>query len=306
MRCSMLEPSKHRHLGLPQRESLQSAVLILYQERLAAQVYQLPMESSGSFADLLETLEARSSSLGITHYAMSMPTLEEVFLACTAEPLLPEQGADPCSHRDHSHEASLGAASRALPDCSDGHVAIQMSALHPAAKQGMPQPRPQAAGESSPSPGGSPISHQRMEGSCGAASGSISDRPEKPRMLEEDVAGSSNECSQASDAGAAADDQRLGSIDQPRLSISRDDSAQMLWEQPEETCHSQGRDKPQRGSDVQLGHESAVPGPGSITSSSRHHEEGEAATADSDTGKQVQSRTAHGSIHPWVSAAQLR
>lgn len=264
------------------------------------------MESSGSFADLLEALEARSSSLGITHYAMSMPTLEEVFLACTAELSLPEQGADSCSHRKHSHEASPGAVSRALPDCSDGHVAIQMSALNPAAKQGMPQLRLQAAGESSPSPGGSSTSHQRMEGSCGAALGSISDRPEKPSMLEEDVAGSSNECSQGSDAGAAADDQRLGSIDQPRLSISRDDSAQMLWEQPEETCHSQGQDKSQSVSDVQPGHESAVPGPGSTGSSSRHHEEGEAATHDIYTGEQIQARTAPGSIHLWVSAAEHR
>ena len=312
MRYSMLEPSKHRHLGLPQRESLQSAVLALHQEHLAVQVYQLPMESSGSFADLLEALQARSSSLGITHYAMSMPTLEEVFLACTAEPSLPEQGADPGSHQELGHAASPGAVSRALSDCSDGHVAIQMSALNPAAKQGMPQSRSQAAGESSPSPSGSPALHHSMDGSCGAASGSMSDRPEKPSMLGDGVSGSSSESfhvsdtERTSDAGPAAEDQRPGSIDQPRLSISRDDSAQMLWGQPEETCHSQERDKPQRVSDVQLGHESAVPGPGSITSSSRHHEEGEAATHDSYTGKQVQSRTAHGSIHPWVSAAQLR
>ena len=281
-------------------------MLILCQERLAAQVYQLPMESSGSFADLLEALEARSSSLGVTHYAMSMPTLEEVFLACTANPSLSEQGAHQSSHREHSHQASLGEASRGLPDCSDGHVAIQMSALNPAAKQGMPQPRPQAAGESSPSPGGSSTSHQRMEGSCEAASGSISDRPEKPSMLEDDVAGSSKECSQASDAGPAAEDQRLGSIDQPRLSISRDDSAQMLWEQPEETCHSQGQDKPQRVSDVQLGHESAVPGPGSTgsSSSSRHHEEGEAARKDTYAGVQLNASPVGNSICLQPSLAQ--
>ena len=287
-------------------------MLTLYQERLAAQVYQLPMESSGSFADLLEALEASSSSLGITHYAMSMPSLEEVFLACTAEAPLPEQGADRCSHQERGHQASPGAASRALPGCSDGHVAIQMSALNPAAKQGMPQPRSQAAGESSPSPSGSPALHHSMDGSCGAASGSMSDRPEKPSMLGDGVSGSSSESfhvsdtERTSDTGPAAEDQRPGSIDEPRQSISRDDSAQMLWGQPEETCHSQGRDKPQRVNDVQLGHESAVPGPGSTGSSSRHHEGGEAATHDIYTGEQIQARTAHGGIHLWVSAAEHR
>ena len=86
------------------------------------------MESSGSFADLLEALQERSSSLGITHCAVSMPTLEEVFLACTAEPSPSEQGADRCSHEGRGHRAPPGTASRAPPDFSDGHVVIQMSA----------------------------------------------------------------------------------------------------------------------------------------------------------------------------------
>ena len=129
---------------------------------------------------------------GITHYAMSMPTLEEVFLACTAEPSLSEEGAHRCSHKERSHQASRGAAGRALPDCSDGHVVIQMSALGAATKQSASPPRAQAAGRSSPSPGGSSASPQRMEGSCGAASVSEPDRPGKQSMLGDGVAGSSH------------------------------------------------------------------------------------------------------------------
>lgn len=43
------------------------------------------MEWRGRFADMLEELEARNGQLGVTHFAVSMPTLEEVFLRCTAE-----------------------------------------------------------------------------------------------------------------------------------------------------------------------------------------------------------------------------
>ena len=286
-------------------------MLTLPQEHPAAQVYQLPMESSSSFADLLEALEERSSSLGIMHYAMSMPTLEEVFLACTAEPSPWEQGADSCSRQERSHQALPGAASRALPDCSDGHVVIQMSALDAATKHSTSQPRAQAAGKNGALTGGSSALDERVEGSCAAASSSISDRSEKPSMLGDGASGSSpgsirtSDEERTSDAGPAAEDQQPGSIDQPRLSISRGDSAQMLWGQPEEARHGREQDKPQRVSDVQLGHESAVPGPGSTGSSSRHHEAGEAAAHDAHTGEPVRLGTAHACIHPWLSSPQF-
>ena len=50
-----------------------------------AQVYQLPLSGSSRFADLLQALDTQKAALGLTHYAMSMPSLEEVFLKCTAK-----------------------------------------------------------------------------------------------------------------------------------------------------------------------------------------------------------------------------
>ena len=50
-----------------------------------AQVYQLRSGSGGAaVADLLDSLEAEAAALGVSHFAVSGPTLEEVFLAAAA------------------------------------------------------------------------------------------------------------------------------------------------------------------------------------------------------------------------------
>lgn len=48
-------------------------------------VYRLPMNQTAAFSDLLDVLEASSGKLGVGHYGLSMPTLEEVFLRCTLD-----------------------------------------------------------------------------------------------------------------------------------------------------------------------------------------------------------------------------
>lgn len=45
----------------------------------------LPLSQSQEFPDLLESLEGVGESLGVLHYGLSMPTLEEVFLRVTAD-----------------------------------------------------------------------------------------------------------------------------------------------------------------------------------------------------------------------------
>ena len=97
-------------------------------------------------------------------------------------------------------------------------------------------------------------------------------------------------------AGSAAEDRQPGSTDQPRLPISRGDSAQMLWGAPEEARRSRGQDKPQRMSDVRLKDESAVPGLRSTGSSSIHHEGEEAAEDDPYAGEHVRSGAAHACV----------
>ena len=60
----------------------QANICIARQECPTAQVYQLRSGSGGAaVADLLDALEADATALGVSHFAVSGPTLEEVFLA---------------------------------------------------------------------------------------------------------------------------------------------------------------------------------------------------------------------------------
>ena len=55
-------------------------------------VFCLPLSQSQGFPDLLESLEDGGESLGVLHYGLSMPTLEEVFLRVTVDAHKPRPG----------------------------------------------------------------------------------------------------------------------------------------------------------------------------------------------------------------------
>lgn len=93
------------------------------------QVYQLPMEWRGRFADMLEALEAQSATLGVTHYAVTMPTLEEVFLCCTAESHAQDSMDDPNRAADSSdsHCTVTLTPQAKQPAAASAHSAVEMS-----------------------------------------------------------------------------------------------------------------------------------------------------------------------------------
>ncbi|KAK9862183.1 hypothetical protein WJX84_007200 [Apatococcus fuscideae] len=74
-------------------------------------VFCLPLSQSQGFPDLLESLEASGESLGVLHYGLSMPTLEEVFLRVTVDAHKPRAGARK-ELQGHRHAAN-GYQSRA-------------------------------------------------------------------------------------------------------------------------------------------------------------------------------------------------
>ncbi|KAJ9523002.1 hypothetical protein QJQ45_023831 [Haematococcus lacustris] len=83
-------------LGLQQAvQRLESVVVVLvpgaYRARQAATevTFCLPFAASGLFPRLFQHLEAHQQALGIAHYGVSMPTLEEVFLNVTAAAATP-------------------------------------------------------------------------------------------------------------------------------------------------------------------------------------------------------------------------
>ena len=79
-------------------------------------VFCLPLSQSQGFPALLESLEAAGEALGVLHYGLSMPTLEEVFLRVTTDAHQPQskppqagRHAQVCAfpqllvHRHHHH-----------------------------------------------------------------------------------------------------------------------------------------------------------------------------------------------------------
>lgn len=180
------------------------------------QVYQLPMEWRGRFADMLEQLEAQSSTLGVTHYAVTMPTLEEVFLRCTAE----------------SHQQDSAANS------SDGHCTITLTphAKQPAAASGNGAAVTAGCSEQA----GSGSTHDKS--TSGTAGGGGREQGEftkgHPASTSGEDMGSGGSSSSAGGSSSPASSDGGGSDGGPAgheggplalpLPISRDDSAEAL------------------------------------------------------------------------------
>ena len=247
------------------------------------QVYQLPMESSSSFAGLLEALEQRGSALGRTHHAISMPTLEEVFLACTAEPPAAEQAALQPNLRADAYAQARGAAARGHPPSSDGSCVIQMSDLRGGAAQGATGAQKQAAGSDSSSQD-NPLSLQHDSSTAEASEHQNADAERSERRKTSRSGGSSAgpaarpEAEATSDIGYASDSSQHD-VRQPPLPISRDDSAQML---SEEVSHSSDHAKSQTEAESLPGHilSESVPG-----SSSHSHKGLPLASTGLQTGE---------------------
>lgn len=179
------------------------------------------MEWRGRFADVLEQLEERSSALGVTHYAVSMPTLEEVFLRCTAESH--EHPPDSLYAPDGVPSASGGGGSGG-PLPTDGHCEI---AVAPRAKQpAVAAAAAAAAGSSADAAAG------QSEHGCRGSS-----RPASPASADGSRLGEqSNRSSTASEAGAEGNIPEYSSgAAVAQLPISRDDSAEALSYVPEAT-----------------------------------------------------------------------
>ncbi len=251
----------------------------------ALQVYQLPMESSSNFADLLEALEEQSSALGLTHYAVSMPTLEEVFLACTAEPPQTEEPALQTEQEADMQGTAAGLVSKEQLVSPDGTCVIQMSPLNGAAKPSREGQQEEAVSSSSDSQDNSPVSQH---------AGSHS---ESTRHVDTELAAASKSHELVdSSAGALAkpgaelssvemctpdEQQQHSAAQQPALSISRDDSAQMLWSASEEASHGPGHAKLLVLSERQHRHAA----PESVPSSSSSHQEASAPSHELFTGE---------------------
>ena len=245
------------------------------------QVYQLPMESSSSFADLLDALEERSRALGLTHYAVSMPTLEEVFLACTAESPQTEEtalqtGAGADTEGDVSSRASHGQLLS-----PDGSCVIQMSKLTGGATQGVTATQKQSASSESVSQDQPSLLHH---------SGSAAEAPEHQSTAgaqggESATGGdicagtaSKHDAEYPSDVGNRSGDPQHGATQQMALSISRDDSAQMLWPASEEASHGHEHVKSHVETERPPGHRPSE-AVSSSTSSSSHQEASSASHA---------------------------
>ena len=88
------------------------------------QVYQLPNSGGGgggAVADLLDALEAKAPDLGIRHFAVSGPTLEEVFLAAAAASDA-EEAAPAYDRPIASSPAGRGAADESAIGALDRHA----------------------------------------------------------------------------------------------------------------------------------------------------------------------------------------
>ena len=86
------------------------------------QVYQLRSGSGGgAVADLLDELEAEAAALGVSHFAVSGPTLEEVFLAAAAADDAGDGGAAAAGSYGgaHANAGGDGPAGRAASHSSD-------------------------------------------------------------------------------------------------------------------------------------------------------------------------------------------
>ena len=225
------------------------------------QVYKLPMESSASFADLLEALEQQGSSLGLTHYAVSMPTLEEVFLAVTAEPAehpeppLGEQNAD-SQFRDMS-----GSTSKALQGpraSSDGTCVVQLSAV-----DGSGTKQALSSGHDGGLQDNKLLSAHRSStvasrhADAGTAAGSSPDRhgAQSSRVERVSRPEDRHDSSEGEAASSSLGHAQHGSRPGTALSICRDDSAQMLWSASEEAPHIPEQAKAQMLCEMPPGHE---------------------------------------------------
>ena len=250
------------------------------------------MESSRSFADLLEALEDQSSALGLTHYAVSMPTLEEVFLACTAEAPPAEEAASQAGRGADTQGEASGAASPGQLLSPDGSCVIQMSDLRGGAMQSGTGAEKQAASGGSLSQG---------QQSSLPYSSSIAEAPERheaaaaERGQAPDSEGSSAAAAAepnaevSSDVGATADDQQHIGTQQPAPSISRDDSAQMLWHASEEASHSHEHAKSYLEAEQPSGHDASESGP----SSSSSHQGASSANQKLRTGEREGKHFSH-------------
>lgn len=254
------------------------------------QVYQLPMESSASFADLLEALEQQGSSLGLTHYAVSMPTLEEVFLAVTAEPAEHSEPPLGVQNTDSQVRDMSGLTSKALQGpraSSDGTCVIQMSAVDGSgAKQALSSGHDGGVqdGKLSFAHRSSTVAARHADAGTAAGSspgqhGAQSSRIERGSRSE-DGHDSSEGVAASSSSGHAQHDSRPGTA----LSISRDDSAQMLWSASEEAPHIPEQAMAQMLCKMPPGHEhqQSVPTSGSSMQQSVRVSRSEARPADDE------------------------
>ncbi len=249
------------------------------------------MESSSSFADLLEALEEQGSALGLTHYAVSMPTLEEVFLACTAEAPQAEQDAAQAGQGADVEGRAVGAAASPGQLLSpDGSCVIQMSDLSGGTMPSVAGAEKQAAasnaslsqGQRSSLPHTASIAEAPERQNAAAA-----ERGQSPRR-DGSSAGAAAEPDAvvSSDMGAISDDQQQHDApQQPALSISRDDSAQMLWHASEEASRSREHAKSHVGTEQPPGHDASEPGPSSSSSSS--HQGASSPSQGSQTGERA-------------------
>jgi len=208
------------------------------------------MEGSSTFADLLEALEDQRSALGLTHYAVSMPTLEEVFLACTAEPPQTEEPALQTEQEADMQGTAAGLASKEPLVSPDGTCVIQMSSLNGAAKPSREGQQEEAVSSSSDSQDNSSVSQH--PGSNSASLRHVDTELAAARKFHELVDSTAGalahpEAELSSVEACILDEQQQHSAaQQPALSISRDDSAQMLWSASEEASNSPEQAKQHR------------------------------------------------------------
>lgn len=169
------------------------------------------MEHSQHFADLLEGLESQCSSLGLSHYAVSMPTLEEVFLRCTA------QSQDEQSRPEQS--GSRPAIYAAVP-AADAHCRIQLTPQGAAAATNALPRTSTAHGTSRPGSSSSGAADHIRDFEQHKSSPRRKWLEGKEGMPQEDV---------ASGTGLPGSrDEDSGEDLPPLTTISRDDSAEVL------------------------------------------------------------------------------
>lgn len=166
-------------------------------------MYQLPLRSSGRFADLLQALDARKAALGLTHYAVSMPNLEEVFLKCTAGAHEPP----PLEPAQQSPAASTADAAAPAGSPSDSACIVRVSP---------------------PRAGGSSAEKTRSNEAELAEAGSAASSAQGDTVHEDAERGASSAASSASVQGPGAAEGGGNASWQRQGSMSRDDSAKAL------------------------------------------------------------------------------